>query len=148
MLNSPILSLAYTKNAVLLTYLLSYYMILLALLLVIFFHNIKTLRYLSELTFFNSYAFVGFFAAAAFLALTGLPPFFFFFAKLALVALLVINYPVVVAIAALLLVFVGWFIYLNAAKLASMGGWGFTSQRTYGTRYVSTVLATILCLFA
>lgn len=140
---TPLLS----KNIIILAYLFSYYVVLLAIFLFFFFFNIFNLKYLSELSFFSNYSFTSFFIGCAMLALTGLPPFFFFFVKLAMLSCLFITYPLYTFIFFLILIFLGWFIYLCGVKLFSTQSWSFSQHNSFGSRYTNTTHANFLSFF-
>jgi len=79
------------KNTLLLGYLLSYYIILFAIILFFFLTNIRHLRYLTELSFYSNYSTQHLLLVCAITSLAGLPPLFFFYPKLALVAFIVLQ---------------------------------------------------------
>jgi NADH:ubiquinone oxidoreductase subunit 2 (subunit N) len=83
----------------------------------------------------------------AFITLAGLPPLFFFFSKLSVVAFIVLQSPWYLSVFALILIFWGWFIYLNGVRAISTQSWSFFSSAEFATRYVSTGLPLILVFF-
>lgn len=128
-----------TKPVLLLAYLLSYYIILVCIFFFIIFCNIRSLKYFSEFSFYSNYAGTSMLLILALLALSGLPPFFFFFAKLGILAYIIMHAAPVTSMLSCLLVFIGWYIYLNAARVTNNAAWSFSSPTAWGSRYVNSV---------
>jgi NADH:ubiquinone oxidoreductase subunit 2 (subunit N) len=148
MLSLSAVSCAGVKNAVFLTYLFSYYITLLCLVVFFYYTGGRSLKYFVELSFCSNNAAVSTFITMVVLTLTGLPPLFLFFGKTAMLAIIILNQPGVVAVLALSLVFGGWFIYLNAIKTLNHSTWSFSTPTEFGGASVSTVLSLLLVFFA
>lgn len=134
------------KSALFVSYLFSYYLLLLLLIIFFFIYNIRYLRYVSELSFYSQYAGPHSMLTLAITALAGLPPLFFFYPKLAIAAIIVLQGPWYFSIVSLLLIYVGWFIYLNVVRSISTQCWSFSSPQDAGARRVNTGLATLAVL--
>lgn len=135
------------KNAIFMCYIFSYYCIIIAIVSFFFFFNIRYLRYISELSFYSNYAAAHFILVLALISLAGLPPLFFFFSKLSVVAFIVLQGSWYLSIFALLLIFWGWFIYLNGVRAVSVQSWSFFSVAEFASRYTSTGLSLLLIFF-
>ena len=134
-----------TKQVALYSFVLSYYALLFSFFVIIAFFNIRNLRYVAELTFFNSSAVTSFYLVLIFLSFSGLPPFFLFFAKMGLLSIIVMNAPFLLILSILLLLFIGWYTYLNAAKIVCVAVYSFSAVASYNTCHISTVGALLLC---
>ena len=77
---------------------------------------------MGELSFFANFTAARLVLLLAVASLAGLPPLFFFFPKLAALATIVLLSPWYLSVLLLLLIALGWFIYLNA--LRAFGGQG------------------------
>lgn len=134
------------KNVLFLCYISSYYLILLSLVSFFLLYNIKRLKYLTELCFYSNYGWLYFLLIITIASLLGLPPFFLFYAKLSIVAFIVLNQTPFIIISALALLFYGWFVYLNALKLLNTQAWSFSSEYDFSAKYYNTQLITIITL--
>ena len=79
-------------------------------------------------------------------SLAGLPPLFFFYPKLAVLAVVILQNPWHVSVLALALIALGWFIYLNALRAFGGQCWSFAGETARGSRATSTGLANLLLL--
>jgi NADH:ubiquinone oxidoreductase subunit 2 (subunit N) len=95
------------KNSLFLCYILTYYMLLLGLIVFFFVYNIRYLRYLSELSFYSNYAYPHLYLSFILLAFAGLPPLVFFLPKLAVIAFIILTGPTYLGICVLLLISLG-----------------------------------------
>jgi hypothetical protein len=131
------------KNVLFLCYVSSYYLVLLSLISFFLFYNIKKLRYLTELCFYGNYGWLYFLLLTAIATLLGLPPFFLFYAKLSVVAIIILNQTPFLILSTLLVLFYGWFTYLNVLKLLNVQTWSFSAEYDFSARYYNTQLTFI-----
>jgi NADH:ubiquinone oxidoreductase subunit 2 (subunit N) len=130
-----------SKNSLLFCYLFSYYMLLLLLVVFFFSLNIKKMRFLTELSFYSNCSFLHLVLVLACISLAGLPPLFFFFVKFSLVAVVILQNSWYLSVSMLVLIFLGWFLYLTVVKLISNQSWSFSASQLFGMRHLNTGLA-------
>jgi len=134
------------KHALLFSYVFSYYFILVLIMALFFLWRVRSARFLSELSFYSNCAFLHTTLVLACITLAGLPPLFFFFPKFSLVAVVILQNTWYLSVCVLSLVFVGWFLYLNAVKTMSTQSWSFSAQTSFGARHVSTGLGLVVVI--
>ena len=134
------------KNVLFLCYVSSYYITLVSLVSFFLFYNIKKIKYLTELSFYSNYGWLYYLFIFSLVTFMGLPPFILFFPKLSLISLIILNQNFFFLISAILILFYGWFIYLNVIKLISTQQWSFNSEYDFLSKYLNSQLAVFLVI--
>lgn len=103
------------KYSIFLTYLFSYFYLLLLLISYLFFFNLLSIKFMSELKYLNTHIYE-YFIVFTLISFSGLPPFFFFFIKYLLISNIFINNYLIMSIFCLILLFLSWFMYFSSIK--------------------------------